>query len=75
MPAVVLQEVSRTTTMARLLQVVPAWWGFANAADLFQIDRFRQRAVKMGYLTHSRRYAQTLVMDAENRLLTAVSQH
>src|SRR6218665_301986 len=33
MSAVALQEVTRATTMARLLYAAYAWWGFAHASN------------------------------------------
>jgi len=59
--------------MARLLYAAPAWWGFALAADRQRIERFIVRTVRMGYLPPEQPDAESLVTEAENRLLTCVS--
>ena len=68
MPPAALHEVARATTMARLLYAAPAWWGFALAADCQHIERFILCTVRMGYLP-----PESLVTDAENRLLTPIN--
>ena len=72
MPPSVLHEDAKVTTMARLLYAAPVWWGFALAADLRCIERFilRRPTARMGYLPPEQPDAESLVTEAENRLLT-----
>ena len=51
-----------------------AWWGFASAADRVRIDRFISTTDTMGYLPLHTIDASAMVVDAEDRLLAAVSQ-
>ena len=75
MPSAVLHEVTRATTIARLLYAATAWWGFALAADRQCIERFILRTVTMGHLPPEQPDAESLVTEAENRPLTPVNHH
>jgi len=65
--------------VARLLYAAPAWWDFALAADRQRIERFILRTVRMGYLQvvgylpSEQPDTESLVTEAENRLLTSVN--
>src|SRR6218665_700915 len=73
MPAAVFHEVARATTMARLLYAATAWLVFELAADHQRMNRFIQRTVRMVYLPSGQPDAETLVTEAESRLLTSFS--
>src|SRR6218665_1116309 len=45
------KTVARATTINRIQYAGPAWWGYANAADKGQIQRFLERMFKSGFLT------------------------
>src|SRR6218665_2922471 len=51
LPSLALHEVTRATTLARLLFAAPAWWGFALALDRERLQRFLNKAIRMGYLS------------------------
>ena len=72
MPPAALHEVTRATTI-QLLYAAKAWWGFALAADRQRIERFILRTARMGDLPLEQPDAESLVTDAENRLLTSVN--
>src|SRR6218665_327666 len=73
MPTTALHEITRATTIARLLYAVPAWWGFAHAKDRAQVERFISKTMRMGYLPQEFPDVGDLVVDvAERRLLAAV---
>src|SRR6218665_3968948 len=50
MPTTALHEITRATTIARLLYAAPAWWGFAHAKDRARVERFISKTMRMGYL-------------------------
>jgi len=50
LPSAALHEVTRATTIARLLYASPAWWGYTSASDRNGLQRFLQRVKRMGYL-------------------------
>src|SRR6218665_3578299 len=50
MSTIALREITRATTIARLLYAAPAWWGFAHAKDRARVERFISKTGRMGYL-------------------------
>ena len=68
-----LHDVTRATTLAKLMYAAPAWWGFARAVDRARIDSFIRRTCRMGYLSRETPEAAVLVDDAEDGLLAAVA--
>src|SRR6218665_3855819 len=66
------QEVTRATTLARLLFAAPAWWGFALALDRERLQRFLNKAIRMGYLSTNSPYFSDMVAVAEDGLLSTV---
>src|SRR6218665_1626914 len=65
LPESALHEVTRATTLARLLYASPAWWGFASVSDRTRVQRFLQRTIRMGYLPPALPDAAVLVAEAE----------
>ena len=61
----VLHEVTRATTLARLLYASPAWWGFASVSDRSRVERFLQRTIRIGYLPPALLDAAVLVTEAK----------
>src|SRR6218665_176933 len=68
MPTTALHEITRATTIARLLYAVPAWWGFAHAQDRARVERFVSKTMRMGYLPEKFPDVGELVDVAERRL-------
>jgi len=73
LPTTALHDVTRATTLAKLMYAAPAWWGFARAVDRARIDSFIRRTCRMGYLPRETPEAAVLVGDAEDGLLAAVA--
>src|SRR6218665_1689390 len=67
-----LEEVARAITMATLLYVAPAWWGFASEGDRGRVERFIRRLRRSGYLPKEARTAAEMVNEAEARLFRSV---
>src|SRR6218665_1895958 len=72
MPTTVLHEITRATTIARLLYAAPAWWGFAHAKDRARVERFISKTMRMGYLPEEFPEVGELIDVADRRLLAAV---
>jgi len=50
LPTAALHEVTRATTLAKLMYAATAWWGFARAVDRAHIDSFIRRTCRIGCL-------------------------
>ena len=74
LPPTALHEVTRATTVARLLYAAPAWWGYASAADRSRLERLLQRMRMMGFLPPRSPGVGEMVGVAEARLLQAVTR-
>lgn len=72
LPSVSLQEVTRATTVARLMYAVPAWWGYTTANERERLERQITRIRKAGYLRMDFPSIDYMAKEAEQRLLTAV---
>src|SRR5688572_30019504 len=70
-----LYEVGRATTISRLLYAFPAWWGFTTANDRQKLQRFLQRAKRLGYLPPEHQDLDRMMEDADVRLLLAVNRN
>src|SRR6218665_3078445 len=51
MPCQDLHDVTRATTLARMLYASPAWWGLLNESDLNRLENFLRRARRGGFLS------------------------
>ena len=50
LPPASLHEVSRASTMARLMYASPAWWGFASEGDRDRIEALVRKTKRFSYL-------------------------
>ena len=67
-----LHEVSRASTMARLMYASPAWWGFASASERARIEAFVNKTKRFGYLPPSAPSAAEICDRADTNLFKAV---
>ena len=72
LPPMALQEVTRATTVARIMYAAPAWWGFTSADDRARVERFLRRLRRTGYLKDDFPTAEDMAKLADERLLAAV---
>jgi hypothetical protein len=72
LPPASLHEVSRASTMARLMYVSPAWWGFASEGDRDRIEAFVRKTKRFGYLPLTAQDAGELSDRADENLFKAV---
>ena len=75
LPPTALHEVARATTISRLLYASPAWWGYTTASDRQKLQRFLQRAKRLGYLPPEHQDLDRMMEDADVRLLQAVNRN
>ena len=75
LPEAALHEVTRATTIARLLYASPAWWGYTTAGDRYRLSRFLHRVKRMGYLSPQHPDIDRLMDDADCRLLQAITRN
>ena len=75
LPEAALHEVTRATTIARLLYASPAWWGYTTASDRYRLSRFLHRVKRMGYLPPQHPDIDRLMDDADCRLLQAITRN
>src|SRR6218665_3040726 len=69
-----LQLVARMTTIASLLYVSPAWWGFTSVADRSKLERLVARLRRGGYLPADHPSFENLAMIADH-LLSSLQIH
>jgi len=72
LPPASLHEVSRASTMARLMYASPAWWGFASDGDRDRIEAFVRKTKRFGYLPPTAPSAAELSDRADTNLFKAV---
>src|SRR5688572_23044896 len=72
LPTESLHEVARTTTIARLMYASSAWWGYTTADDRSRLQRFVQKAKRMGFLPPQQPDVDLLASNADDRLLQAI---
>ena len=70
-----LHLVARGTTVAKLLYVAPAWWGFSMADERLRIERFVFRMKRLDYLSEDTRGGAQMVETAEDGLLRSIMYH
>ena len=73
LPTTALTDVTRASTLAKLMYAAPPLWDFARALDRACIDSFICRTCAMGYLPCETPEAAVLVGDAEDGLLAAIA--
>src|SRR6218665_3885445 len=69
LPTTVLHDVTRATTLAKLMYAAPAWWGFARVSSVVSSVEHAE----WGYFPRDTPEAAVLVCDAEDGLLAAVA--
>src|SRR6218665_3768699 len=67
-----LNRVAKTTTVASLMYVAPAWWGFSSARDQARIEQLINKLKHSGFLPQSASAALDLACDADACLFRAV---
>src|SRR6218665_2039143 len=72
-----LQEVARMTTVASLLYVSPAWWGFSftSAQDRDRLERMVGRLRRCGYLPESAPSFAEMASKADKSLFRSITSN
>jgi Reverse transcriptase (RNA-dependent DNA polymerase) len=72
MPREALHEVTRATTIAKLMYASPAWWGFLKLSERERIERFIRRIKRTDYLPGDAPTAECLANRADEALFKAI---
>ena len=70
-----LHLVARAATVASILYVAPAWWGFAGEGDRHRLERLVARMRRSGYLPPDFPDLATLVEDADTKLFNSIRRN
>src|SRR6218665_3233003 len=65
-------QVTRATTINRILYAGPAWWGLTSAQDRERIERFCRKLARAGCVTEDSLDIDSLIEGADKGLLMAV---
>jgi len=77
MPCQALHEVTRATTLTRMLNASHSWWGLLNESDLKRPENFLSRARRGGFLPDEAPTFKTMAARADSALFGAIinNQH
>ena len=67
-----LRLVYKSVVLAKLMYALPAWWGFATAADKKRIEAFVQRGVRLGLYLANDPMPTELATDSNDNLFGSV---
>ena len=67
-----LHDVTRATTIERLMYASPSWWGFLNESDLNRLASFVRRAKRGGFLPDDAPSFRDMVARADSNLFGSI---
>jgi len=72
MPNSALRAVFQATVVNKLSYAVPAWWGYASAADRGRLEAFLCRSVSFGYRDASAPSLASICEQADDKLFNNI---
>jgi len=67
-----LNAIYKAVVVAKVLHVIPAWWGFTAASDRQELDAFIDRGVRLKFYSHNDPPLLNLLINYDETLFTAV---
>src|SRR5688572_36018 len=67
-----IHNVTKATTVAKLLYASPSWWGLTLASDKERLEKLLKRAKRLGYLEQSFPTVSELANIADAKLLFSI---
>jgi len=67
-----MDDVTKATTVARMLYAAPAWWGFVGQGERARLQTTMRRLVRAGYLSDPAQDVEQLYATADTRLFNDV---
>ena len=75
LPSRALQTVFEANVVSRISYAMPAWWGFASAADRDRLDAFIRRSIRLGYRDASTMPVSAIGERADDKLFSSVTSN
>ena len=75
LPSRALQTVFEANVVSRISYAMPAWWGFASAADRDRLDAFIRRSIRLGYRDASAMPVSAIGERADDKLFSSVTSN